>query len=718
MKTEDKLAMSATKPDVNELAKEYRRSLSDGLMTERIRTADNIRYCRWAGQSDDGKKWSAKLPSGTQAFPWDGASDTRVPVADSICNDLVDILSTAHTRAQLRVAPVEMSDAAAAAAATTLMRWVGGHQQEALGREAELLAQHMLTYGHAVAFVGWEQKSGLRVQRLKMQELMMMAQQSEQGSILSELPMLVSDPLLEDQAAELVVGYIPGLRKSRARKIIRDLRETGEAEFPQQYICKNEPIVVALKPWEDVSFPPETIDIQRARVIFRRQFMTEVELRAKINDEQWSAEWVEAAVKNMGKSTNWLELGTFGIDTARSFDRRDNLIDVVWAYTRQLDEDGVPGIFYTIFSPLVGGAPDSQMYAKHELLDYSHNDYPFVLFKREHVARRVEESRGVPEVCATWQQEIKAQRDSIFDATSFETLPPIMVTKRLGLGALIGPAVQVAVTKPGDYEFMKPPPRTPGTAFELINAVSTATDAYFGRANPAVPPVQTQMKQQRMINEWLRAWSSVYSQMFRLCIQYLTVEEITRIVRAQEGTGFSADATKFDFQLRFNVAELDTDLVKERLATISAAIIPLDVGGRIDRTKLVEYILRAVAPESADELLLDQPSASQAMYDGVKNDIGLMMLGMEASYADATNDAAAGTKLQYSQEIVSANPKAQQAIQQDQLFGQLMQKYVQNLQMGVSQQQNKQVGRIGVKPMAQDQQEQQQMASVQPGEAQ
>lgn len=716
MKTTDKLAMSSVKPDVQELSKEFQRSLSDGRMMERIRSSDNIRYCRWPGQSDDGKKWSQLLPNGQQAFPWDGASDTRVPVADSICNDLVDILSTAHSRSQLRVAPVEMSDAAAAAAATTLMRWVGGHQQEQLGREAELVAQYMLSYGHAVAFVGWEQKSGLRTQRVKLGELMAMAKQSPQGSLLADLPMLINDPLMEDHAAELLLGYVDGLRKARAKKIIRDLRNTGEAEFPQQYICKNEPIVTALKPWEDVCFPPETIDLQRARVIFRRQFMTEVEIRAKINDEGWDEKWVNEAVNTAGKSTNWMELGAFGVTTTGAYDRKDNLIDVVWAYTRQLDEDGVPGIFYTIFSPLVGSVGNESLYAKHELLDYAHNDYPFVLFKREHVARRVEESRGVPEVCATWQQEIKAQRDSIFDATSFETLPPIQVTKRLGLASKIGPAVQLSVTKSGDYEFMRPPQRTPGTAFSLIDAVTVATDSYFGRANPAVPPVQTQMKQQRMVNEWLRSWSSVYSQMFRLCIQYLSMEEITRIVRAQESQGFSADASKFDFQLRFNVAELDADLVKERLTAISSAIVPLDVSGRIDRAKLVEHILRAVAPESADELLVDQPTASQALYNGVKMDVAQMMLGMEANYTDAAADPTAGTRLQYSQEIISANPKAQQALQGDQLFSQLMQKYVQNLQMGVSQQQNKQIGRIGVKPMAQEQQEEQQMAATQPQE--
>ena len=46
----------------------------------------------------------------------------------------------------------------------------------------------------------------------------------------------------------------------------------------------------------------------------------------------------------------------------------------------------------------------------------------------------------------------------------------------------------------------------------------------------------------------------------------------------------------------------------------------------------------------------------------------------------------------------SANQKAQAAAKGDPNFQQLLQKYIQNLQMSQVQQQNKQVGRIGVSP--------------------
>ena len=114
----------------------------------------------------------------------------------------------------------------------------------------------------------------------------------------------------------------------------------------------------------------------------------------------------------------------------------------------------------------------------------------------------------------------------------------------------------------------------------------------------------------------------------------------------------------------------------------------------LDRNKLVTMITRAISPDIAEELIVDKSTASQKMYEGVKNDIGSMMLGMEPQYVE--NDPSAQTKMQYAQEIVGRNPKAQQALQGDELFTQLFENYSKNLQMSVMQQQNAEIGRIGV----------------------
>ena len=64
------------------------------------------------------------------------------------------------------------------------------------------------------------------------------------------------------------------------------------------------------------------------------------------------------------------------------------------------------------------------------------------------------------------------------------------------------------------------------------------------------------------------------------------------------------------------------------------------------------------------------------------------------------NDPAAKMKLQMVQDNLSKNPKAQAALQQDQLFSALFQNYVKNLQMSSMQQENASIGRLGVAPIA------------------
>ena len=696
---QDKLAHHSDSPDVNELISEYRRSIDEGLTMQNIREAEDTRFARWTGQSSDGKKWSKNLPEGQQAFPFDGASDCRVYLADQIIGDCVDMLAVAHSRADLRVNPVELTDAEPAAAATTLMNWVRTTMASDLQREAELLANYTATYGWAAMFVGWDQQATLRNKPITLEQLVALSQQMDPNSIVAELPDMVADKARADQAAELLMQFVPDLKKRRANKIVKELREDGAAFFPEAYLCRNRPAVVALKPMEEVVVPPETIDLQNARTIFRRQYMTEVELRSKVTTDGWDAEFVDAALDTVGKQLNYLDQSMFK-GLVNEFSRDDNLVEIVWAYTRQIDSNGVPSIYYTVFCPLVGDQHGKKQFAAHEMLDYAHNEYPFVLFRRENVTRRVVECRGVPDIVKTWQDEIKAQRDSIFDATSFETMPPLQVNKRLGLANKIGPGQQLPVTKAVDYAFLQPPSRPPNTAFGLIEAIQLQADAYFGRPNPKIPQTQTMMKQQRMINEWLRSYSDVYRQAFRLCVQYLMPEEVMRITSSMASEALTQEAVRFDFNLKFNVSEMDNELVKQKMQTISQAIIPLDVGGTIDRSKLVTKLLRAVAPESADELLMDQQGASRKMYEQVKNDIGNMLVGIEATYSDASNDPTAGVKMQFTQEIASTSPGVQEALQGNELFKDLFAKYVQNLQMGVQQQANKTTGLTGVSPMS------------------
>jgi len=689
----DIMAHVGTEPNVTALNEELRRAATDYGIGARVNRVENTRYCRWEGQSDDGKKWNDNQPRGKPAFPWDGASDTRIPLADEVVNGLVDVCSTAFWRSMLRVAPTNVRSLDTAVTAHSLMDWVMNQKLYTdMTREVELLSQYLWTYGWAGCHVSWQQEIGQKEQYVTVEQLMQIAAQSPTGSVLADLPNLLANPEATDQLAELLMAAFPNLKKRKALECVKDLREEGECEIYVPTMVKNAPSIAALAPYDELAFPPETTDIQSARVVFRRCYMTEVEVMQHVETDEWDEEWAKQAIATRGRFSNFSDYTyTLGLTNNALLDR-ENLIEVVYAYQKALDEDGVPGVYCTVFCPQVGGA-----WGKFELIDYEHGQYPFVVWRSEIIHRKIVESRGVPEICATWQHEIKAQRDSIFDYTSLNTIPPIQVPKTRGGNLRLGPAVQIPVLRPGEISFMAPPAREPSVAFNLIASIEAQVDRYFGRPTEKVPPAVTQMRQQRVVNNWLHGWTEAFRQVLSLTLQYVGPEEVARVTGSQ--VPLSTNIQDFDVSLKFDVRELSTDLVTEKLKALSTLVLPLDSVGVVDRTKLVGLALRAVDPTLANELIMQAGPASQKMFDETNDEIGLMALGNPPKLRE--NDPTAQARLNFAQQILQANPKYQQQVQQDQLFQANLQKYIENLQFSVQQQQNAVTGRLGVEPGAQ-----------------
>lgn len=694
---QDKLVYASEKPDVPYLWQEYNRSTQNGGNVANIMENDDIRLSRWAGQTSDGKKHSESRLEGDSAFPFEGASDVRCRIVDRTINDIVAMLMTTFDRCKVKAKGTEYNDYDFAGSANVLMDWLTQSKlRQELRSEAELLAQYTQQYGWAGLHVMWEQESALRFQTIRIDEIAQLSQQAEQsGSSLKDLANAIMNPEQEQYAIDLITQYLTDVEPKAVKQAVRDLRETGKAEIPETYISKNLPSVVALKPFDEISFPPETIDIQDARVIFRRVFMTEMEIRSQAAQYEWSEEFVNQAVSVAGLRTNFHDPNILPAATLINYqiNRNMHLIEVVYAYSRLINKDGTQGIYCTIFCPRSG----SDIYASHELLGYAHNKYPFICYRREKIRRPIQESRGVPEVAMTDQFEIKAQHDSIRDRTAFTTMPPILVKKRLGGINKIAPGIHLPVTTPDDYRFMTPPQSETQTAFNLINIVEQNHAAYFGIYHPNIQPQRTQVTQQYIVNNWLDVWSECFNMMFSLCLQYLDPAEIEAITNKPMPQNMSAISNQYDFQIKYDVREIDTDFVMQKLQAIMQFVMPLDSAGIIDKSKLVRAAIEAIDPDKAKDLIVEQASASQMLYKDIQSDIGLMMLGNEANYVE--NDPTAQTKLQYLQDIMGKNPKAQQQMQGDQHFRALVDNYVKNLQMSVSQQQNKQIGRTGVTPV-------------------
>lgn len=698
---QDQLVYATETPDIGFLYKEYQRSARNGANTSNITFNDDIRLSRWEGQTKDGKKHSDTMRNGVLAFPFEGASDVRSRLVDRTINELVAMCVTTFDRSQVKIKGTEFNDSEIASTANVLMSWLlESRLRSQLRKEAELLAQYTHQYGWSALNVVWEQEMGTRFQTIRLDELLQVvnkAVQQNPNSAIKDLPAAIDNPAQEDFAVSLISQYLQSVDPKDIKKAIGELRNTGVAHIPEVFISKNQPLVIALKPYDEISFPPETIDIQNARVVFRRIYMSEVELRSLAAQDNWDTDFVEEVMRSKGMQSSFNDPNLVPTAALINYQvsRNDNLVEIIYAYSKAIDKDGVQGIYQTIFAPNYG----SSKFAKHGILGYAHNKYPFVIYRRESLRRSVVDSRGVPEIAQTDQEEIKTQHDSIRDRTAFTTMPPILVKKRLGGINKIAPGIHLPVTSMDDYRFMPTPSGETNTAFALIDRVEMNHASYFGLPHPNIPPQRTQTTQQFIINNWLDVWSEAFSMTFSLMLQFMDTETIEGITGTSLPQNMSNISNMYDFQVKYDVRELDTNFVIEKLKAISQFILPLDSAGVIDKNKLVKAAIEAIDPDKAKELIIEQATASQMLYKEIQSDIGLMMLGNEANYVE--NDPAAQTKLQYMQDIISKNPKAQQMMKQDQHFRALMDNSIKNLQMSVSQQQNKQIGRTGVTPIGQ-----------------
>lgn len=685
---------------------------------------DDIRFCRWQGQSPDGKKHGSP---DKPAFPFENAADGQPLMADAIIEERSSVLIAAFWRSAIK--PKVSTEEAGNYAVKLVDHLLNRDNAAQLFKEVALSANHLEQYGTVVLNPIWEQRISKKRVKVTIEELLMIAQamgQEQPGSRLEELGVFIADPEQEDNAVAVVSAIyarlaearatgnvkikIPELSEKTIRKAIGELRKSGEAMVPVPYLAANGPKIHALKVFEDVWVPADTQDVDRARVVFHRQWMTEAEVRAK-ETEDWDKQWIEAAVKTAGLAISAIDIQTGGaLTSAVAIGRQpgnvgmkqSDLIEVLNATYQVVDEDGVSEIHQTTFSahvPQPKGEGTQSLYAHTELVSYSHGELPYVGGNMEYWSRQFLASRGVPEIVRTWQNQTKALDDAIIDFTSMAVLPPVNVPKTpLGTKYKFGPAVQNEIIPGREPQFMQIP--TSGVPYALNGraAIEQRVANRFGLMSETVPAPRWQLTQGVKSSFFLLMWSKALQQVVALVQQYMSDGEFSAITGAPLGW---LDAHRdhlgaLAVSLSFDVRDLDPELTLERIKAVNTMVIPADVGGVINRNKWVEKMLRAINPEWVSDLIMPAAAASEQVWNQVSDDIAKMFLGNEVRYVE--NDPTAPTKLQYAEQIVKANPNYAAAMQQPGRFQELMQKYAQNLTFSVQQQQNKQIGRIGVQP--------------------
>jgi hypothetical protein len=688
-------------PDVAQLQSELTDILEDaGRNLRRRDDFDDVRYARWSGQSDDGRKHEDEI--GARPTPWEGASDIHMRLADRLINEHVHMALESFFRSNMSVSGVETSDQKKAAYwRDCLAYFLEQRMLPELRREVEILAQEMFSGSPAIGILGvyWQQETIMRMKSFNVQDVVQIV--SEQGGdeeAAQQILTILQDPDMEQDAMGLLMQHFAGVKEEVLSKALVDFRATGSMEVPTPTIHENRPRFVAHRLYEDVFVDANCTELDRARVIMRREWLSETELRDKILSEGFDEEFVEQVLeKSEGQSgvaeydyRNPIQLGVHTMGKGVEGDFND-LYEIFYAYHRVYDEDtNVPAIYCTAFSSHV---PD--LYGKHEILKYGHNQMPFVLFTRERLSRSIFDSRGISELVATNQYEAKVQRDLRNDASQIGVIPPLLVNaRRAGLNLMVAPASQITISRPDDVGWLQPPPLSQ-SSMEAEQAAIMDAERYFG--NPEKPEAR-QMYQQCMVNRWLDSWREALSQALSLCQQYLDPAFVARITGGpvEEIAMKQEDIEgRFDLSLRFSVDTLNPEFMEKKLDAVTK-LTQFDVTGALDRNKLLEIMAESIDPMLAKQVIMDKQTAAQKEIDDEQNSWVKIMNEIEPLPKEGVNFQ---LRSQTAQQIMQQSQEFQKKASESPLVKQLADNRMKYLQFGIQQQENAQIGRIGVKPV-------------------
>ena len=676
--SDPELLFVSKEPDINYLRDTYRETQSSlGEWIDRRQRDYDVRNCIWAGKSNDFKKYSANPETG-EVFPWAGASDQEIRMVDNQINKCVAMSLNAVRQAHIVATPVESSDIARANVISMFVRWLVNTKMDDFYDQVELGLNHLFEKGMMVHYVYYESQDQKQQQAIKLDEIAMalpqIAEAIQDGSMDEELSAAISEQF--------------GVSKKKARGMLKELRKDGETTVPVVRRVINRPRIKALAPDEDIFWPNYTIDPQEAPYVFHVLNMTPEQLRSKIASEGWDEEFVDKAIENATIGENDVYTNNLSLEDEILRDD-DETIRIVYCYQRLLDEDNIPGIYCTVFCNEV---PD--LYAKHTLMDYAHGGYPFVVSTFEKTSKRLYASRSIPEVGEAFQQVVKVETDASIDRQSLATVPPL--EHPLGrCPTRYGPGVRIPYRTPGEVRFADTP-RFDAGSIEVRRLMQESFDRYFGNNAPNIDPVESQIKQQNIINRVLHHMKYVMDQVYGLYQQYGPDEEYFRVTGVQDMQKYAKGRAgeRFDFYMQYDVATQDPEQMLERVKTIGQITGTMDKNGVVDTEQLLAMAIGQVMPGAAEKVILPKETASQKAVEEERQTIAELVAGVPPNVRE--NDAHE-MKLQVFQQWLQ-QPDIQQKAQQDQALQERIQGYMQQRQFAIQQKQNATIGRLGAAP--------------------
>ena len=632
----------------------------------------------WNGKSRDHRK------HGSDAFPWEGASDMEAHVIDERITRLVALFMASVNRANVRAFPVEVNDIARSKLVSSFLKWmISSGYIPRFQREMELGANYLLERGILITHVGWQREDRKFLQKLNLQQI---------GQIDENLVEMIQSGESNDDMAKLLQGVFEGLSDKRAKKAVKDLQKKGEATIPIVRRQVNCPDVRTLAPDFDFFFPPYVTDPQRAPYCFWRNYYTPQELEQKVITDGWDESFVQEMIENYrGVDVYDIEKQQEGNRSNVMSDygyKAEDLIELIYGYQRLIDpEDGSEGIYYTVFHRSFSGKNEIPAFAIHELLN-GYEDYPIVVTKFSEDSKRLYDTMTTPDLLRGIQNQVKVERDSRIDRNSLATLPPIM--HPVGQAPTdYGPARYIPYRRKGEIDFGPTPP-IPQGSIEIESSLQAQADRLLGLDDSAI----SQLKKQFLVDKFLQHMAEVIKLSYRCYQRFGPDSTFFRVTGSPDPQVFSKGNPdeNFDVVISYDVLNADPETQEAKLQQLQS-LTALDRNGRINMDSLLTVIANSVDPVLADAVLQPAEAAEEQIVKQVTDDLAKIFAGIEMPARPNGAQIAMSVIEQYMQQ-----PDVAQRAQEDESFGARLQKYAGQYQFMMQQAQNAEIGRVGTAP--------------------
>jgi phage tail protein X len=708
-----------TLSNLKDVVRDIRSECSTYVM-ERRENAENTRYCHWEGQSTDGRK--RKEAMGKDPLPFDGASDNRVRLVDKLVRIFEKQVVASATRSEALISGTEINDAAFAGKLQVLLRYVIKNVWGDSYRRNNKLAANYL-YGDSpaacVAYVDWLFEEGMEYRTIRADEALaalvenaMQQAGPEDPAVMEQIivqaNMLFADPGQVDLLADALEIILPDVAPARRKKVAKDLQKDMEAQYPARYVRKNEPCYKALRLYEDVFMPTNVQDIQRSPCVILREWYTKAEIIERAAVEGWGESFVQKLLYGEeGRTDGSGHEGQSAFDDYTvsgpershyaTVDNRKGLYEILRCYTRAANEDGVLGIYYYTISDFVDEAAKDR-----DLWDRKHGKYPFVIQTAECLTSRLMDSRGASELAQTDQAGMKLLRDSFEDHVQVAINPPLIKPRgRPFFNVNRAPFGQIDADSRDQIKFLEPN-QYPQAADRMNQEMRREVNEYFGIFDPVTNPneLMVTLFTQDRVDDFLSFLSQVHAMTIQLCQQYMEDETVQRIVGGQGvpiARSIEEIQGRFDYQLSFDVNNLDLDKIIKKADVVLKNIRPLDTKGIIPYGPFLRQITAAIDSNWA-ELIPPEDVAEQRIVTEEQNNVVLMLNGIEPGMPETIE--APGMRLQVIEQTLAPrmqNPGAYPPLSPAaQMIIQNRMKY---LSFQDSQMANAEIGRVGAEPI-------------------